>query len=722
MRRIAKSVAALLCLVLAQPAPAAAQALPDAPIPYETLQPQPRRAASARPAPRPPARPSAAAPAAAAAGAASEAPASSLLEPPPALRAPNGARLAPGEAMSPAELEAFVDGVVRTAMARDNIAGVTVSVVQNGQIALKKGYGFADLNPRRPVDPDRTLFRIGSISKTFTWILLMNEVEAGRMRIDAPVNLYLPERLKVPDQGYGDQPIRMIHLMDHSPGFEDRTLGQLFERRFERVRPMDEYLRQERPRRVRAPGQFPTYSNYGVGLAGAALVYATDQPFERLVETRITGPLGMNRTTFREPHPAREGIPAPMPPALAADLSEGYRWAPGGFEPRPLEYIGQIAPAGAASSTAADMARYMQMLLNGGQLDGRTIYGPRAARAFATPLREAPAGLNGWRHGFIEYHLPGGYVGFGHAGGTLSFMSNMVVAPQLGLGVFISTNTETGGRLAMSLTDRIVDHFYLPPTPFPPAGSPKLVEMADVYNGYYLGTRRPYRGLESFVFRLLSGRTVQVTDDGRLTTTGLDGARTWAPLGDPAQGLFIDMERAERLAFDLEDGRARALRTGFNDARFERGGLWDQPGVLGLLALLAAACALATLAGLFLRNARELRQTMIQSRASLIQTLQAVLWLAAFALLGVFVAKASDIATVMYGWPGLEVILASACALVAAVLTAFTVGLLPAIWRGGRRLDSWTLQRKIAFTVTVVIYAAFSAVLGVWGALTPWQT
>src|SRR5207249_2630658 len=78
-----------------------------------------------------------------------------------------GARLAAGQAMPSAELEAFVDGVVRASIDRDHIAGVTVSVVQNGQVVLKKGYGYASLSPARPVDPDRTLFRIGSISKTF---------------------------------------------------------------------------------------------------------------------------------------------------------------------------------------------------------------------------------------------------------------------------------------------------------------------------------------------------------------------------------------------------------------------------------------------------------------------------------------------------------------------------------------------------------------------------
>ena len=453
------------------PTPAPAQVAPSpnprGPIPYTSFQ----RNAQARS--RAVARPVAATPAAAVAAAAPTAPAGPALTTAAGLPTTvSGARLAPGQPMPAAELEAFVDGVVRSSMARDHIAGVTVSVVQNGQVVLKKGYGFASLGPQRRVDPDQTLFRIGSISKTFTWIALMKEIEAGRIRKDAPINLYLPERLQVRDQGYRT-PVRVVNLMDHSPGFEDRALGHLFERNFDRVRPLAEYLRQERPRRVREPGSATAYSNFGAALAGQAVSYVSGKPFERLIEESIFLPAGMNSTSFREPHPPKAGLPAPIPQRLAANLSDGYRWTPAGFEERPFEYIGQIAPAGSASSTAADMARYMQLLLNGGSIDGAVIYGPGAAQAFRTPLRKTAPGVNGWRHGFIEYGLPGGRTGFGHAGGTLSFLSNMVVAPDLNLGVFISTNTETGGDLAMGLANQIVQEFYVPPQPFPRPGSPQ---------------------------------------------------------------------------------------------------------------------------------------------------------------------------------------------------------------------------------------------------------
>ena len=87
----------------------------------------------------------------------------------------DGPRLAPGEPIPPLELEAFVDATMRLGMDQAHVAGAAVAIVQGGQVVLNKGYGFASFDPPRPVDPDTTLFRIGSITKTFTWIA------AGRM-------------------------------------------------------------------------------------------------------------------------------------------------------------------------------------------------------------------------------------------------------------------------------------------------------------------------------------------------------------------------------------------------------------------------------------------------------------------------------------------------------------------------------------------------------------
>lgn len=631
-----------------------------------------------------------------------------------------GARLAIGQPVAPIELESFVDGWMTDAMRREHVAGATVSVVQNGQVVLKKGYGFSNLSPRTPVDPDRTLFRIASISKTFTWILLMKEIEAGRIRPDAPINLYLAEKVRLPGRA---REVTVRHLMEHTPGFEDRALGQLFEKDPRRVRPLDLYLRQERPGMKRSPGRISSYSNYGVTLAGAAVTFGKGKTFERMVEEEITVPLGMNHTTFREPRPERRGLPAAMPERLRGDISTGYGWRNAGFVATDYEYVGHGAPAGSASSTAGDMARYMLMLLGDGTWNGKTIFGPRAARAFRSELRQTPPGVNGWAHGFIVSDLPGGFTGYGHGGDTMAFHSGLIVVPELGLGIFVSTNSEGGSKVAHRFPEALVRHFYAAPDTFPRPGSAALSKGgAPLFEGAYLSTRRANGGLEGFVGLIIGASEVEVTSDGRLLTRSpLGDVRAWVPEGPVAEGRFVSTQGDERLFFHMDQGRAASYRSALNAETQMRAPFTERLGTLSGMALLVLLASLATFAGVALRNRRDVRQNAIQGQASLVQTIQAGLWLVSFLLFALWAGGASQVQTIMYGWPGPLMITASASALVASAMTLFTIVALPAIWQGGRRVDSWTVARKASFTLSVLIYAAFAILLAFNGALEPWS-
>lgn len=677
----------------ASDAPAAEQG----PRPYSSLRPR-----RVRPTPRP-----AEAPKPATAAATPQAPAVPAAQPVAVGVAP---LLRP-------ELEAFVDGVVQRAMSRDHIAGVTISVVQNGQVVLKKGYGFANLGQRRPVDPDKTLFRIASISKTFTWIALMNEIESGHMRLDGPVNLYLPEPLQLKDQGKKTQ-VRLRDLMTHTGGFEDRAMGQLFERDPNRIRPLADYLRQERPRRVREPGLLPSYSNYGVALAGAAVANVTGKPFEQLVSEEIILPAGMRHTTFREARPWRDNLPAPMSEELAAELSDGFSWTSLGWKVQPREFIGQVAPAGSASSTAGDMARYMTLLLNGGVIDGKTVFSPKTAQAFRTPMYRPAPEAAGWNAGFQDIPLPGGRRGFGHAGATLFFHSNMVIAPDLGLGVFISVNTDSGANLPATLPATIIEHFYAKPPAVPPA-SAMTYEQAKLYEGDYLTTRRAYGGLEGFINRVIGRASVRATPDGRLSISEGGSAALFNAAGRP--GVFKAVDGPLIIVFDANGDRPSRFYAARGFATYERISPMRSANLLVATVALAGLASLATVLGTIVRNRREARQTPVQARASQMQTAQAVLWLISAVCMGVFAIRSSDQTAAFFGWPSGWLLSASACALVAALMSVLTLGALPMVWRGGRRVDSWTAGRKVAFTFTALLFVFLSVLLGLWGYLLPWS-
>jgi CubicO group peptidase (beta-lactamase class C family) len=303
--------------------------------------------------------------------------------------------------------------------------------------------------------------------------------------------------------------------MDHASGFEERALGRLYERDPNRVRPLDVYLRQERPRRVRAPGLRAEYSDYDAALAGEALTQVTGQPFEDLIEGEILRPLGLGHTSFREPRPALPGLPTPLPPVLAAGMAQGYRWTGVASIPRPFAFAGQIAPAASASSTAADMARYMTLLLNEGTMDGQTLFSPSTAQAQRSVLLAAGPDLAGWTYGLMRRPLPGGFEAVGLDGSDLSFHADMTTVPALSLGVFAAGDSETSDALVRRLPALIVEHFFAGPPAIPASAGASPPALGRIYDGHYLSEQSRYGGLEKFVDLLTRQAVIQAQPDGR---------------------------------------------------------------------------------------------------------------------------------------------------------------------------------------------------------------
>jgi len=124
--------------------------------------------------------------------------------------------------VNPVELAAFMDSLMTEEMARERIPGAGFVFVQNGQVVLQRGYGFADVARRRRVIPDSTIWRVGSISKVFTATALMQLVDRGLVDLDAPVDRYV-RRLQVPNAYPASVTVR--HLLDHTAGFDEIRPG-----------------------------------------------------------------------------------------------------------------------------------------------------------------------------------------------------------------------------------------------------------------------------------------------------------------------------------------------------------------------------------------------------------------------------------------------------------------------------------------------------------------
>jgi hypothetical protein len=407
-----------------------------------------------------------------------------------------------------------------------------------------------------------------------------------------------------------------------------------------------------------------------------------------------------------------------MSAELANNLSQGYRWRGLGHMAQDFEYITHIAPAGAMSSSAGDMARYMLMLLNGGSLDGTIVIDATAARAFQTPMTSLPPKAGNWNAGFLDARLPGGFTSIGHDGGSMLFFSSMVIAPELNLGMFVTTNTEGGGRLSNVLPARIVERFYATKPPRPSAGAPDLVQAAEEYDGHYLRTRRPYQGLQGFLFRLLT-TPARITADGYLTVGLMGPVQRFVPGDAPGEFTAAYADGFTPSIRIVREGNG-ATRMDTPLMAFERVGLLRQPPLLAGAAAVVIVVALGTLARIRTRFARHLAHTRGQHLANILQVAAAVSWLVSAAAFGLFAATAiGDELTLVYLWPMPSIVAFSIAALAASVLTGGMVLAVPAVWRGGE--GAWTRGRKLRYMAATLTFAAFAAMLTYWGALQPWN-
>jgi len=589
-----------------------------------------------------------------------------------------------------ADLEAFLDGVIEGRMDSFNVAGVTVSVVHNGEMIFAKGYGYGDVAAGRAVDPAVTLFRPGSISKTFTWTAAMQLFERGELDLDVDIRTYLTE-IELPD--IYSEPITMSHIM--AVGFEDLAIGHLFGDDPDAVHPLKEYLLNFQPAQVREPGTLSSYSNYASALAGHVIANISGMPYEEYLERNIFSPLGMTSSTFREPWGNVDL--EPMPAHLLESSSNGYLWKNGGFEPGVFEFIHQVGPAGAMSTTATDMSRWMLMHLGEGTYDGVQILAPETARLMHQRHFTHDDDLNGWAHGFAEGRI-GEYRTISHNGGTMYFESQMIMVPELGFGLFASSNTSGGMRVVGDLPILVVKRYFSTgdePEPLKPPAD--FADRGKRFAGSYIGIRRPYTKVDKLRLLLMGSLPVSVTDDGYLVFGSGGSARRLVEVAP----LTFHSEDGEATIKFVEDDRGRIIGMIPNGpAYYDRPGTFESmPTILAVVVLTVLAC-LGVLVAAWYRRRQTIEQTTGERFANAVLIATAVVWIPFLATLGVaFGSMAGGQADAMFNFPPAALVWALTIALVGVVLTVLSVALLIPIWRK----RSWGVGRRIRHTLVVVI-------------------
>jgi CubicO group peptidase (beta-lactamase class C family) len=401
----------------------------------------------------------------------------------------------PAPSEGPREWTAPPDAAIRAALARRvdaerRAVGVVVGVVTpKGRRVV--AYGAPAVGDPRPVDGD-TLFEIGSISKTFTALLLQDMALRGEVALDDPVAKHLPPDLRPPTRD--GREITLRQLATHTSGLP----GNIPNPRARRVQDilaasemsdLRDFLASYRL--TRDPGADWEYSNVGVGLLGVALAHRAGVDLETLIRTRITGPLGMSATSMA------------VPAALQARLATGHD-----AYLRPVEPIAigpAVAAAGQIRSSANDMLTYLAAELDSAD----TPLGP-AMRAMLSETRPGLGGRYQQALGWMAMDPPSGRI-FTHSGGTFGQRAFAAFNPRTREGVVVLTNAE-GTTGADDLGLWIISGAPLrplPPAPRLPAAHAERAEQALAADA-----ARPFLGR----YRLTRSVTMTVGyADGRLT-------------------------------------------------------------------------------------------------------------------------------------------------------------------------------------------------------------
>ncbi len=440
--------------------------------------------------------------------------------------------------LTAANLASVVDPLMAEWVDKRKGPGAVVVVVTRDATVFAKGYGFADIEARKPFTADATLVRPGSISKLFTGIAVMQLVDAGRLDLDRDVNGYIDFAIPTPEGGV---PVTLRRLLTHRAGFEEHSKG-LWTREPE---PLGPWLARNLPQRLFPKGDVEAYSNYGFALAGYIVERVSGEPFVSYVQRHILDPLGMSHSTFRQP----------LPDDLAPLMAKGYRST---SDQPPLAFFEMIpAPAGGLSATGTDMGRFIRALMNGGELDGVRILPKARLDEMMAPSNATPAGYLG----LVFFGTKAaGHDSIGHSGATMTFFSDLKIFPEQGVGIFVSRDgiaereaakdTEEMPDPATVLAERflpdpatVIAERFLPKAPQAADARAATLPSDAAVAGIYHSSRRA----ESSFARLsdlISQRVLKVDGAGNLRSF----LAIW-PLGGGRM-----LKRIERNLYELPEG------------------------------------------------------------------------------------------------------------------------------------------------------------------------
>ncbi len=361
------------------------------------------------------------------------------------------------------EVLELIRSAVKYEVELKRLPALSISVVDDDKVILSEGLAStgpgvtntskvaSDAANRRPIDGD-TVYRVGSVSKLFTDIAVMQQVEQGKLKLDQPVTDVLADF--APANSFGKS-ITLRQLMSHRSGLvREPPVGHYFDPTEPTVSATVKSLNQTRL--IYAPDTKTKYSNAGITVVGAMLEQVTGASYDREIERSILQPLGMRASGFE------------LNDALRAKLAPCVMWTLDGRRFEAPQFKLGTAPAGNLYSTANDMAQFVRCVLASGKFGDQRLLQAATLEEMITPIKDANGKPQGFGLGFRVSELDGTKrIGHGGAVYGCATQVEMLPAERVGVSVLISLDCANGvaERLATFALRALVAHKHKRPLP-----------------------------------------------------------------------------------------------------------------------------------------------------------------------------------------------------------------------------------------------------------------
>lgn len=463
-----------------------------------------------------------------------------------------------------AGLAAEIENYVAETMAEKHCPGIAVGIVRGDELVYQGYFGWAEIKGKTPVS-ETTVFRIGSISKTFTAVGLMQQYEQGRFKLDTEFNSVMPYPV-IESREPGCGPVTFKHMFTHTSGGGElmsyRSLwkpSQTLALPKGAERPSLEEAYRIGIRTGVCPDVKWCYCNFCYGALGFSLEELSGMSFQDYTEERVLDPIGMELSTFYENE------------EILSNLAQGYSWDPllkkfseAGFWRIP------IVPMGNMFSTVPEMGEYLKALLHGGANSHGRLVKPETLEFMFKTQYTVDERIGSMGITFAKGSTLLGTRVLGHGGAVPGFGSSMYFAPDKGVGVIVFGNvmSEPPYRIGYWLILRLIG--YEKPSDFPEPDPSKWAGL----EGYYGSSDPEFLSDARFLMGTLGAVRVKASGDKLVTTTLRLKKKALLRQVFEDDHMFFMVENPEDpdaptpsfVSFvPGDDGRAKALRIGMNE-------------------------------------------------------------------------------------------------------------------------------------------------------------